>query len=452
MKRVLKGFNNTFLLLIKALVILLLFGVFYLGYRPYSEEFRRFLVEGFNRVITIVASTFLVGLYVTIRLYGGLNIGRRKVYELTISMAMAAAITDGFTYIQLCVMEKKIMSIWILLGIFLVQTALLVGIICLGDKIFRTYNPATRVVLVYGELPMEPEALVKRLSVYPGNLKITKEVTVNRAPGEPLEEDSEVYRAIEGAEGVVMVGLGAEHRNQLLTHCYQLGKPVYFTPQLADILVNASEHLILDDFSLFAQEKRGLSLEERAIKRGVDLGVSLLMTVIFSPIMLIEALAIYLEDRGPVFYKQLRVTKGGKLFNVLKFRTMVVDAEDGKTARLAEENDGRITKVGGVLRKTRLDELPQLLNIIKGDMSLVGPRPERPQLLLDYEEHLPEFHHRLNVKAGLTGLAQILGRYDTSPKDKLTLDLLYIQNYSLRMDIKILFQTVVVCIMPGKGR
>ena len=151
-----------------------------------------------------------------------------------------------------------------------------------------------------------------------------------------------------------------------------------------------------------------------------------------------------------VFYKQERTTIDGRVFNVLKFRTMVEDAEkDG--AVLAAKNDDRITKVGGFLRKTRLDEIPQLLNIIAGDMSIVGPRPERQELNEEYEKGLPEFSYRLRVKAGLTGLAQIEGNYNTSPKDKLTLDLMYIENYSLKLDFKIMLRTLVVVFLPHKS-
>ena len=161
-----------------------------------------------------------------------------------------------------------------------------------------------------------------------------------------------------------------------------------------------------------------------------------------APVMLLVALAIKLEDGGPVFYKQMRMTLDGREFGILKFRSMIVDAEKYSGAVLAAEDDPRITKVGKFIRATRLDEIPQLLNILKGDMSIVGPRPERKSFVEEYCEKIPEFRYRMKVKGGLTGYAQIYGKYNTSPYDKLRLDLMYIENYSLMLDIKLILMTV----------
>ena len=166
------------------------------------------------------------------------------------------------------------------------------------------------------------------------------------------------------------------------------------------------------------------------------------MTIIASPVMLFTAAAIKLYDKGPVFYKQIRCTKYEREFEIYKFRSMIVNAEGDGVAKLAKENDERITPVGKFIRATRVDELPQLFNIIKGDMSFVGPRPERPEIMKQYCEEMPEFPFRTRVKAGLTGYAQVYGKYDTTPYDKLKLDLFYIENYSLWTDIKLILMTV----------
>ena len=180
----------------------------------------------------------------------------------------------------------------------------------------------------------------------------------------------------------------------------------------------------------------------------VDLILTGIATIIASPFMLVTALAIKLYDGGPALYKQKRLTKDGKEFYVYKFRSMIVDAEKNSGARLSSgENDDRITKVGKVIRAIRFDELPQLFNILKGDMSIVGPRPERPEIAEQYYEELPEFKYRLKVKAGLTGYAQVYGKYNTTPKDKLKLDLMYINNYSLYLDLKVIFYTVKILFM-----
>ena len=176
-------------------------------------------------------------------------------------------------------------------------------------------------------------------------------------------------------------------------------------------------------------------------------GVLLLVSL---PFFLFIAVAIKLEDGGPVFYKQCRLTKGGKTFDILKFRTMRVNAEADGVARLAAQGDNRITKVGNLLRATRLDELPQVINILKGEMSMVGPRPERPEIAAEYKKEIPEFDYRLKLKAGLTGYAQIYGVYNTTPYDKLKLDLIYIRNYSIFLDLKLIFMTPKILFMKEK--
>ena len=191
-----------------------------------------------------------------------------------------------------------------------------------------------------------------------------------------------------------------------------------------------------------------LTIEQRFIKRCIDLICALLLFLIASPFMLLTALAVKIYDGGPVFYKQVRCTVGGRQFNILKFRSMRVDAEKDGVARLASKNDSRITPVGKLIRKIRLDELPQLFNIIRGDMSFIGPRPERPQIIAEYMEIMPEFAFRMKVKAGLAGYAQIYGKYNTTPYDKLKLDLAYIENYSIWLDLKLMLLTVKVLLWP----
>ena len=185
----------------------------------------------------------------------------------------------------------------------------------------------------------------------------------------------------------------------------------------------------------------GLSVEQEWMKRAEDLLIATLMLLVFSPIFVLAAVGIKCTDRGPVFYKQERLTKDGKHFMIYKFRTMVVDAEKMSGPVLASEQDPRILPIGKILRATRMDELPQILNILKGEMSLVGPRPERPELAAEIEREIPEFRYRLKVKAGLTGFAQVYGKYNTNSYDKLKLDLMYIRKYSLMLDLKLILMT-----------
>jgi exopolysaccharide biosynthesis polyprenyl glycosylphosphotransferase len=218
---------------------------------------------------------------------------------------------------------------------------------------------------------------------------------------------------------------------------------VYVTPKISDIIISGADDIYLFDTPLYLNRNQGLSFDQRFVKRIMDILLSAIILVVFSPLFLVLALLIRLTDGGPVFYTQERLTMNGRSFRIIKFRSMRMDSEkDG--ARLAMKDDDRITPVGRFMRRTHIDELPQILNIFRGDMSFVGPRPERPEIALEYEKSIPEFSFRLKVKAGLTGYAQVYGKYNTTPYDKLKLDLTYIENYSLWTDFKLILMTMKV--------
>ena len=228
----------------------------------------------------------------------------------------------------------------------------------------------------------------------------------------------------------------------MLKFCYANGIRAYVIPKISDIILMGSDRIHIFDTPFLLTKGYSLSFDQAFAKRFLDLLIAIPMLIIASPFMLLTAAAIKLYDKGPVFYKQIRCTKNGTHFEIIKFRSMIVNAEKAGGAQLAKANDSRITPVGRFIRSTRIDELPQLFNIIKGDMSFVGPRPERPEIMAEYMENIPEFAFRLRVKAGLTGFAQIYGKYNTVPYDKLKLDLFYIENYSLWLDIKLILMTV----------
>ena len=264
---------------------------------------------------------------------------------------------------------------------------------------------------------------------------------INRADMEEIKEKIEKY------EGVVICDIPSQVRNVILKYCYQKSIRTYTTPKISDILIRSSESLHLFDTPLLLSRNHGLSFEQRVIKRGMDVALSLAALLFLSPVFVITAAAIKLYDKGPVFYFQKRCTKDGKVFRICKFRSMVEDAEKEGHSIPATEEDPRITPVGRIIRATRIDELPQILNILKGDMSIVGPRPERVEHVEIYTRQIPEFVYRMKVKGGLTGYAQVYGKYNTTAYDKLKLDLMYIQNYSLMMDVGIIFKTVKVLFM-----
>ena len=241
-------------------------------------------------------------------------------------------------------------------------------------------------------------------------------------------------------DAVILCDLNIQIRNEISKYCFENDIRVYVSPRISDVIIKGAEDIHLFDSPLLLCRNYGLSLEQRMMKRIMDILISGVGLLIASPIYLLIALAIKLDDGGPVLYKQERLTIGGKVFYIYKFRSMIVNAETAG-ARLAGKKDDRITAVGKILRRYRLDELPQLLNILKGDMSFVGPRPERPVLAEQIAEEIPEFPYRLKVKAGLTGFAQVLGKYNTSPYDKLKMDLMYISRYSILLDLKIILMT-----------
>ena len=214
------------------------------------------------------------------------------------------------------------------------------------------------------------------------------------------------------------------------------------------MLIAGADQLHLFDTPIFLTREYALTVEQRMVKRMLDLVFSLILTVITSPVMLITAICIKCYDGGPVLYKQTRCTRGGREFRIMKFRSMKVDAEKDGVARLASRNDSRITPIGKFIRMVRIDELPQLFNILIGDMSFIGPRPERPEIIAQYVEQMPEFVFRMKVKAGLAGYAQVYGKYNTTPYDKLKLDLSYIENYSLWLDLKLMLLTIKILIKP----
>ena len=234
----------------------------------------------------------------------------------------------------------------------------------------------------------------------------------------------------------------AQIRNDILKFCYQHKIRTYIVPKISDILIRNAYEITALDTPIVMVKGTGLSLVDRFLKRILDIVLCLVVLLIAWPFMIITAIAIKLEDGGPVFFKQKRATIGGREFDILKFRSMIVDAEKGGFSIPATGEDPRITKVGKIIRATRIDELPQILNILKGDMSVVGPRPERLEHVKEYSKDIPEFEYRLKVKGGLTGYAQIYGKYNTSAYDKLRLDLMYIEHYSILLDIKLIILTL----------
>jgi exopolysaccharide biosynthesis polyprenyl glycosylphosphotransferase len=373
--------------------------------------------------------------------YGGYRIGYYKRIDTCYSCALAIMICNAITYLQICLVGRELMSAWPLLVMTLFQTALIWLWATAAHTWYMKLFPPCKTLMVYG-MEGPASSLMRKMLSHPEMFSLQE--AFDTAVGyEKMCEKALEY------DNVILCDLPAKFRNRLLKFCFDNGISTYTTPKLSDILVRGSKEVNLLDTPLLFSSNTGLNLEDRLLKRAVDIALSAIGLFLASPFMLITAIAIKLQDGGTVFFKQERCTIDNKEFNLVKFRSMVMDAEKDGQCRLAMEDDPRITPVGRLLRRTRLDELPQLWNILVGDMSIVGPRPERMMFVEKHSNDIPEFSFRSKVKAGLTGYAQIAGKYNTTAYDKLKMDLTYITTYSMIQDFKIILMTVKVMFMKS---
>lgn len=378
-------------------------------------------------------------------MYGGMKIGYLKNAEVVFSQVFATMAANVLLYAELSIMAKQLFVPHAFITMTLMQIVIILIWINIAYWIYKTIFPPRKVILVHGDRPVE--GILAKFASRKDKYRIDKCIKVEEDLTPVLAEiqrgfDSEEYNA------VVIWDIPTIYRNEILKYCYARSMRVYIMPKITDVILHGAEELHLFDTPLFLTREYSLSVEQRAMKRAVDLICALILIIVSSPIMLITAIAIKLYDGGPVLYKQVRCTKDQKEFAIMKFRSMRTDAEKDGVARLATKNDSRITPIGKFIRMVRIDELPQLFNILKGDMSFIGPRPERPEIIKQYMEVMPEFAYRMKVKAGLAGYAQVYGKYNTTPYDKLKLDLTYIENYSVWLDLQLMLLTLKILFWP----
>ena len=372
------------------------------------------------------------------QMYGGFKVGFYKKWNVIYSQILALVIVNVITYLQIALIDKRFHSLTLMGGILVTEIIVAVIWAFAFQFIYSRLFPRRHMLLVYGERPIFH--LMQKISTREDKYQICNIIHYE-------EGVDEIMRLTEQYDAIIIGDIPAHERNQLLKRCFGQGIRTYTVPKISDIINRSSDDLNLFDTPLLLSRNEDLKIEQLFAKRMMDVVCSFLGLLISSPFFLIIAFLIKATDRGPVFYKQIRLTRNGKEFEIYKFRTMIQDAEKDGHARLASEHDDRILPVGRFLRATRLDELPQLINVLKGEMSMVGPRPERPELAAEIEKELPEFPYRLKVKAGLTGYAQIYGKYNTTAYDKLKLDLTYIRNYSFFLDLKLMIMTPKIMLM-----
>ena len=409
--------------------LLLLSASFYLVCLKYYPD----IVLGirvYGRVAEVAIYAILS--FLIIHINEGFRFGYLRFADVLISQNIALFIVNSISYVLLCLMAAQILQPWPILGLLVIDFLISYIIVSISTRLYHRFHVPLNMLMIYGsDIYLD---LKRKLDGRSDKYNVTKIVSVDT----PFDE---FIAMVPNYDAVIIADIFAEKRNDLLKWCYANNVRTYLTPKISDVIESGAQDIYLFDTPLKLVKGLGPSIGDRIMKRIFDLVLTSIAFIIFSPIFLIVAIAIKLEDGGPVFYKQERVTKGGKHFWIYKFRSMIVDAEkDG--VRPATEHDSRITKVGRITRACRVDELPQLINILNGDMSIVGPRPERVEHVDSYSEQIPEFQLRNKVKGGLTGMAQIYGKYNTSPLNKLKLDLMYIENYNILLDIKLIIMTV----------
>ena len=389
----------------------------------------------------LLAVSFTVLYVIFVKVYGGFMVGTASVLDLIFSQVISLGFVEAAKYVIFSLLSYDLLSPLPFIVNF-GATSVVAALWCfVADYVyFRLHRPKTTIV-IYGNIGSYESmkgirGMTKRFNVtktyYYGDISFEK-----------------VCKKIDEVDAVFTCGVPSDYRNEVLKYCIANNKACYVKPKISDTILRGGKTIQMMNVPVYRCKRSDTRIIYLFVKRSFDIVLSLIAIVISSPFMLGTAAAIKAYDKGKVFYKQTRLTKDGRTFEIIKFRSMVENAEKDGVARLAKESDDRITPVGRIIRKLRLDELPQLFNILKGDMSFVGPRPERPEIAKQYEKEMPEFALRLQAKAGLTGYAQVYGKYNTPPYDKVQMDLMYIANQSLVEDLKLMLMTFKILFIPS---
>lgn len=386
-----------------------------------------------------VIALFFV-LYITFgRVYDAFQLSMQRASELMYSQMLAICASDVILYVVTWLLTRHMPNCLPMLAAAAAQVVLTAAWSFLANRWYFNVFPPQPTAVIY-DTRQGVENLI-------GQYNLDKKYQVLFTAG--VSECIQDLSMLNGLETVFLSGIHSHDRNVILKYCVEHGINVLVIPRLGDTIMSGAYAIHMFHLPMLKVGRYNPPPEYLMKKRLIDIVVSAMALVVLSPVFLVTAIAIKATDHGPVFYKQIRLTKDGKEFAILKFRSMRVDAEKDGVARLSSgENDSRITPVGKVIRACRVDELPQLINILRGELSIVGPRPERPEIAAQYCEEMPEFSLRLQAKAGLTGYAQVYGKYNTTPYDKLSMDLMYIAHPSLIEDIKIMLATVKILFVP----
>ncbi len=424
-KHLLNSISNFILMLIQTAMFAF---VWYEIYEPSLKH------HFFRRGNWAVIGIYMLFVYFFTHFFGGYKIGYLRITDICLSQILGICCANVVAYIEVCMVARKYLLPVPIMALTLAEAAVIIPFVFFVRYIYVRLYPPRKMIVIYGNYP--PDELIAKINTRKDKYNICASISY-------CVGYEKLYPLMKEYQAVVLCDLPAQARNQIMKYCYQESIRMYVTPKISDVILRGAENIHLFDTPLLLSRSQGLSVDQRFFKRIMDVVFSAAGILLFSPFMLLTALAIKCYDRGPVFYTQERLTRDGERFSIIKFRSMSVDSEQ-KGARLAAKNDARVTPVGKLIRRIHFDEVPQLFNILKGDMSIVGPRPEREVIAEKYMKKIPEFVLRLKVKAGLTGYAQVYGKYNTTPYDKVKLDISYIENYSIWLDFKLLLMTVKV--------
>ena len=428
-----KGILRLALILVLILILGILFFEVWTNY--YNLIMRRPYIMKGNYFLAIV---YMVIYYLSLIMLDGLRIDNMKISNIVFSEFLSTIITNIVSFVIIILPAAATASIPFEPMLILTGIDFIVVIVwsIISKTILSKVYPATPMLLISNADKLDAQKIKfnERKDIY----NIVETISSDR-PFNEIKDKIGKFR------NVVIGDITAEVRNDIVKYCYQNDVNTYVLPKLSDIIIKWSRDIYSFDTPLFLSENDGITFENEIIKRVFDIVISVFVLILLSPLFILLALLIKIEDGGPVFYTQERVTKDEKLFNIIKFRSMKVD--DDKSVRPTGVSDDRVTRMGKFMRGIHFDEFPQFINVLMGDMSVVGPRPERIEHVHIYQDRIEEFKYRHKVKAGITGLAQIYGKYNTSAYDKLKLDLIYIKNYTIVLDIELLVRTLKIFFM-----
>ena len=427
-----KKTGSFILFLSKSILFFGMLAIFFIGFEYFYEDILPFYFWGNNILLMLYAGI----LYLISRIYNGFNFGNLRLQEIVLSWGLCLIIANVFQYFIFSLTVLDMLPVGGFILILLAQIVFIIPMSIYINALYYRQNPAEKAAIIYGK----KDKLDEYCSI------ITRQRNKFKVD-HIIPEDAETGRLldiVDRAESIFFLDVDVKIQDWLFEYCYLHNKHTYMIPTFSNILINTANTMWFSNTPMFSLKKPNPDMGTQIIKRLMDIFISLTVIILLSWLMLGVWFIVRFYDNYPAIYKQKRITRGGREFTLYKFRSMYRNAEDDGVPRLTSKDDDRITPFGRFIRKTRIDELPQMFNVLSGSMSIVGPRPERPEIAKQYEEIYPNFAFRTKVKAGITGLAQIYGQYNTAPEEKLFLDIMYIETFSILEDMKLMLQTLRV--------